>query len=51
MANGKKPVLTGVIQNPETKKILGRVALWNYEGKKEEEDFHFQKLGEKNVRA
>ena len=37
MANGKKPVLTGVIQNPETKKILGRVALWNYEGKKKEE--------------
>lgn len=36
MANGKKPVLTGVIQSAEDpKKILGRVALWEFEGKKE----------------
>lgn len=36
MANGKKPVLTGVIQSADdSRKILGRVALWNYEGKKE----------------
>jgi len=36
MANGRKPVLTGVIQSADdSRKILGRVALWEYEGKKE----------------
>ncbi len=46
MADGKQPVLTGVIQtndkDPKKRKILGRVALWKFEGKKGEEDSLFQ---------
>ncbi len=39
MANGKQPVLTGVIQSdekdPKKRKVLGRIALWKVERKGE----------------
>ena len=49
MANGKQPVFTGIIQSTEKdykkRKNLGRIVLWNYEGKKKEgeEDSLFEK--------
>jgi hypothetical protein len=46
MANGKQPVLTGVIQSgekdPKKRKILGRIALWKFEKKGEGESPLFQ---------
>jgi hypothetical protein len=41
MAKGRQPVLTGVIQtndkDPKKRKILGRVALWKFQGRGEED--------------
>ncbi len=41
MADGKQPVLTGVIQSgekdPKKRKVLGRIALWRVERKEGEE--------------
>lgn len=50
MANGKKPVLTGVIQSgekdPKKRKVLGRIALWRVEEKEGGEEPLFPNGGE-----